>query len=700
MTEDGLIKRGKAMDGREDKRGGMKKTLLLLLGFFAIVAIGALGWIYYVKHSYSSAISALLEKRDMRFENLEVDWHGTYKIKNVKATFLQKDDVTIDEISGSAVAAENGYDVDIKNLKSSIGPMRISIPLYKMEGAQFWQGDPEAVSEKYNGYPVFFAAQFEDNVRKMTIPEIRIDQKNKNIEQSIIYKDIVYNNIEDDNVRSVTVAEVSQLTASGKASRIPELSMLVKVSSRGLKVENINLRGIPKVFPFNKPQDVAKDAPYEALYGSYGIERTTYEAGFGKGMSTKFTIGRTTMSGFSMRPLPFSVIEAGKLMQQILQQPDKVDAKAMAELADIYLTVLEAIGPTEVVSKDINISMPLGTMLKVDEISFGYDSNKMNIGIGSVKFTSIIGLLSFDNIKISGLRFPNFISTMKAFVSTMANNVENTPTSDALENRRIEAMIPRFDHAVLENYDMNFVFDGPFGPRNKQHINKLEIAPQYAEGPVPTALKVDLQGYVFPAAGLKNKFSYKDGDDYPLKEFGYDPYLNLDFSLDSVWNQNNQTIAVKNLDLTIKDMFAVDIKAQSAPVDAKLFSADLDAVAAAADEIAIKNVQIGLKLEELLKRISTRAALGQDKTAEDVLQEWAELTVAMITEIGEDDPTIKNISQKIRDFILHGGRLVLSAEARNEKGFSLSSFDSSPFALKTGLKAFDMQATYEGKANP
>lgn len=411
----------------------------------------------------------------------------------------------------------------------------------------------------------------------ITIPEITLKMTVTGTggptENTMVYKDIVLNNVEDGVAESASIGSATTTSPEGEFT-FGEMS-----------TSTLDIGGILALYSAAPAGDAGDEM--RVLYQDF-----SFEGGSLTGPQAQCTFGPVTTAEFDARPLKVSfgtMLEIANKLETTKADPAPEDiATFVTFMTDIFQAFK---------------SEPL-TMDGLSCTGTGEDGKAFEFSIGGVTMDGyapgIYPALTLSNIEISsGDEDHISLGEMKLKSIDLSAPIETIGTIEPSTltpvwfqtNARL--LIPAFGGFSLSGLDIDIPNPDKPGERITAAIGDFDLSlGNYVNG-IPTEISTSASGVDVPLPKDSTEDSVK-----MLLALGID-HVNLGYRLDAAWDQASQTINVTKVSVTGEDLGSFAIAAVIGNAADQLFAIDPNVALAASMGVTVKNITVDVTDEGL-----------------------------------------------------------------------------------------------------
>jgi hypothetical protein len=483
------------------------------------------------------------------------------------------------------------------------------------------------------------------SAKRVTIPELRVEQKLAGDTQVTRYRDVVLSDIVDGRIGSGT-SEGATLETKGKdgagSGTIGRITLT-----------DLDLAEMARIFT----EKGGADSAMKRLYGGFTIENVTVDDP--KGSRAK--IVRITGRDFFARPTADSWSES---IKALAAEPDKAsgDRDTFARIVDL----LDAfrVGSMELIGFEVrDPTGPEPVTVRVARIGFTGPSGNQPADARAEGFDVQMknGRASIDTIALTGFSLEPTWKGLRELAGA-------SPTD--LDPDQLRGLLPTIGTIRLAGLDFDVPNDADDPKAKKDNIRftvkDVSLTADQPVNGIPTNLRMAVDGLRFPLPADSTEDMVKD-----LAALGY-KVLDLSWSLAANWNEQAEELAVREITLRGADMGAVTLRGTIGNVGRDVFDPDTAVAMVALMGGTARSLDLTVENKGLFERVVAREAKKQGRSPEDVRREYGMGAAVGVPMLLGNSGSAKAVGQAIARFVAKPGELQLSAKAKDPDGLGLA----------------------------
>lgn len=638
------------------KRG---KAKFIYLGSVAVIALAA-GGVIYGKQAFEHAIIKQIEQRGAKAASVEVDYLGRLHLRDVTVPLKNGRQVQIETVDARPkILFINGF-IDANNVVADLGPMKVNAPQILVQDANLDQAGLRNVFGGSKDKPI--AERIEQfSAGLISIPEMTLEMDNGPLSQSLSYKNLKLDNFNKGIIKKITIASANG-SAKAVGTHDTSIENTVTTSFGEMNIDDLNLAFMARLY---SEQADPNNNPTQKLHGPVLVKNINIQAMRDGEVQADFGYDEVISHGMTARLLPIPLLDLANKLQSI-QDVAKSSATERVALLQPLVDAADMIDSGDFQLKGVRLKMPS------DDDAPDMSINEIGIKIADQKLDFRIKQLDAakdhaEKIKLGSFEVNQFSwqPTLQAFGKLAAL------TTDAeIEKFPYYTLLPDFGTWRLSDLDVNVEIIEP--EIEAENVNfKLKEYELKASNPVngiPSSFRGAMNDLTFKLTESMSEDVYQQ-----LLALGYET-ITLSSVTDFEWDQANQTMLIKDISLSGKDMGSFSMSGEIGGFKKDFFSGD---------KVLTQVALLGLTARELNVDMVDHGFIGRwiDLQAEDqgMSAEELRMLIAGTVEnslqlaIGEQ-PKLQPVIEAFTKFLSKPGRFDLKLKAKSEKGLGMFDF--------------------------
>jgi hypothetical protein len=644
------------------KRKGGRKALWAAVAVIAIAAAGAVGY----KITLEKTINAQLERRGGKAASVSADFLGRIHLTDVVLPLKDGSDVTIASIEGRPkVLFLNGM-LDAKGINTQIAQFKISLPSVRVDDANF---DIQTLRDTFGNGQLSLAERVgRISAKRMTVPEVNIVQMLNDKEQKTSYKDVTLEDIVHGHVTRYSSSGATfdlDLSLPDENGTINEERMAGTIgASEGKDIDGVFIARLytEKAGP--------NDTEAKPVYGPFSAKNIVV-----KNSKSSFSYDEVRSNGFTMRlpAEPFTEtlqkLEAAKDIETLSQEERK---EFFMRLIGLFDTIGK--GDVELLGMKIQPSDAEKGNGKIDRMAMSFDNKKLDMSLNGFSAVDGADFVKLDEFSLKGFNWAPSAEAFTKFAGLSDEEIENFPFTTLLPEfgtvavKGISADVPYDSHAN-DDIDVEEDQDSAAKPseaglpeRLKFSIKSYELALNKPFNGIPTDIRVAYEDMSLPVPADSSEEMYQQ-----LRKLGYDR-VTMSSNLEANWDETNQSLVIKDLSLSGKDMGKVSMSGLMGGFTKEFFSGDK--VLAQVALLGLKAREVKLKIEEqgIIAKGLQFYATENNMTVDEARSTLTLIASAVLQELAADQPKLQDAITAFSTFIAKPNVFELTVKSKSEKG--------------------------------
>jgi len=674
-------------------RKGGRKALWAAVAVIAIAAAGLTGY----KFTLEKTITSQLEKRGGKASSVEADFLGRIHLRDVTLPLKDGSNVRIASVDGRPKFLFLTGMLNASGIDTEIGNYKISIPSVVIEDANF---DSTMLKDTFGNSGLTLPERVgRFSAKRLTAQEIKVVQTVANNEQNIVYKDVA---LED-----ITLGKVARYTAGGTdfdfTIEVPgedgeKVTDKMTGSMGGAEGKDIDGVFLARLYTEKAGPD---DKEAKPVYGPFSAKNIVM-----KTKDVTFSYDEVRSNGFSARMPAVPFTETLQKLQ-VLEKADELSPAETRELILQLTSLFETIGKGDVEMIGLKIEPVDASKGKggIERIAVGFDNQKMDATIKGFGFAEGQDYMKMEEASLKGFSWATSIEALKKFASLSDDQVENFPYT---------TLLPEFGTLRVVGIDADLPYDKsedvdagegnaddadqaateetsvPSLPERIQFAMKsYEVALNKPYNGIPTDVRV-----AYEDMSLKVPAQGSDEFYQQLRKLGYDR-LTMSSNFEANWDEANQTLNIKDISISGKDMGSVSMSGLMGGFTKEFFSGDKVMTQVAL--LGLKAKQVNLKIEEkgiIAKGIKMYAE--ENNMSEDEVRSTVSLmAAAALQELAADQPQLQDVATAFSTFLAKPNIFELTVKAKADKGIGALEVVAASQDPLTLLDKVDIEAKAE-----
>lgn len=659
------------------KRKGGRKALWAAVALVAIAAAGAVGY----KITLEKTINAQLERRGGKAASVTADFLGNIKLTDVVLPLKDGADITIGSIEGRPKVLFLSGMLDAKDVKTEIAQFKIALPSVRIDDANF---DIGMLRDTFGNGELTLAERVgRFSAKRMSVPEINIVQILNDKEQKTSYKDVT---LED-----IVNGHVARYTSSGATFdldlSLPDENGTINEERMAGTIGTSEGKDIDGVFIARLYTEAAgpNDTEAQPVYGPFSAKNIVVKA-----TKSSFSYDEVRSNGITMRlpAQPFTeILRKLDAAQNIDSLPPEEQKEFFANLIGLFDTIGK--GDVELLGMKIQPSDPEKGEGAIEKMAMSFDNKKFDMSLDGFSAGNGTDYIKLDEFSLKGFNWGPSAEAVKKFVGLSEEEMESFPFTTMLPEfgtivlKGIDADLPydnnAFDDIDIEDEDGNPVPKPDGLPhRLKFGLKSYEIGLNKPLNGIPTDIRVTYEDMSLPVPQDSNEEMYKQ-----LRALGYDR-ITISSNLEVNWDEASQSLVIKDLSLSGKDMGKVTMSGLMGGFTKEFFSGDK--VLAQVALLGLKAREVNLKIENqgLAEKGLQFYAGENNMSVEEARSTLTLIASAVLQELAADQPKLEAVISALNAFIAKPNTFEMSVKSKSERGIGaleMVAISQDPFSI-------------------
>lgn len=644
------------------KRKGGRKALWAAVAVIAIAAAGAVGY----KITLEKTINAQLERRGGKAASVSADFLGRIHLTDVVLPLKDGTNVTIASIEGRPkVLFLNGM-LDAKGIKTEIAQFKIEMPSVRVDDANF---DIQMLRDTFGNGELSLAERVgRVSAKRMSVPEINIVQILNDKEQKTSYKDVTLEDIVHGHVARYSSSGATfdlDLSLPDENGTINEERMAGTIGvSEGKDIDGVFIARLytEKAGP--------NDTEAKPVYGPFSAKNIVV-----KSTKTSFSYDEVRSNGFTMR-LPAEPFTETLQKLETVKNIEDLSLEERKEFFTRLIGLFDTIGKGDVELVGMKIQPGEGKEGEgsIDKMAMAFDNKKLDMSLNGFSAGNGTDYVKLEEFSLKGFNWAPSAEAMTKFAGLSDEEIENFPFTTMLPEfgtlvvKGIDADLPGDEHAN-DDLDVEQDQDSAATPpatglpeRIKFSMKSYELALNKPYNGIPTDIRVAYEDMSLPVPANSNEEMYQQ-----LRKLGYDR-VSISSNLEANWNEADQSLVIKDLSVSGKDMGKVSMSGLMGGFTKEFFSGDK--VLAQVALLGLKAREVKLKIEEqgIIAKGLQFYADENNMTIDEARSTLTLIASAVLQELAADQPKLQDAITAFSTFIAKPNIFELTVKSKSEKG--------------------------------
>ncbi|MDX0834599.1 hypothetical protein GOL40_01175 [Sinorhizobium medicae] len=666
--------------GQAETRTGKRAALWAAVALIAIAAAGMTGY----KIVAERTMSGMIAERGGKVGNVEADFLGRIHLRDVKLPLKDGSEVHIAAIDGrpEIFFLKGMLEVAGLQLKTKLGS--VEVPQATVEEANLSYGTTTEIFGGRGDLPLskrieLFAA------RRVVAPEILVTQTVGGSEQKLVYRNVVSEGIADGRVSRFSAEGASfEFGVDGNGGEAGGKKRLTG-SLGPMTVQDMDAAYLARLYTEKAgPQD--KEA--KPVYGPSSVKDIVFSDG-----EARFGYAEIRSSGISMAMTDQPLLETLNALSAVSAPDELPPAERQAYFTRI-LSIIDMTKKADIEMLGLNMEVPAKDGDKGKKIKFATDRLAIQLD-GQTLDATLNGLSMAEgesHFKISEAALSGFSwsPTFKALEQMVALDEQQ------LESFPFTTLLPEFGTVRLAGIDADLpgsVENGETSPSTAERVRfslkEYEAALTKPRNGIPTDIRVSYQDLTVPVpANIEEKTLAE------LRKLGIDELV-LSSSLEAAWDEAQQTLVIKEISTSLKDLAGFSFSGVMGGVSGDFFSGDEAKMRVALFGLTAREAELEIEDKGLAAK-GLKAYAEQNGMTEDQARGMLTMTSSVVLQqFADEEPRLQDVVDAVSKFIAKPGTFTLTVKSKSPSGLGaleLAVASQNPLLL---LDRVDIEAVAE-----
>ncbi|RVJ85174.1 hypothetical protein [Sinorhizobium medicae] len=666
--------------GQAETTTGKRAALWAAVALIAIAAAGMTGY----KIVAERTMSGMIAERGGKVGNVEADFLGRIHLRDVKLPLKDGSEVHIAAIDGrpEIFFLKGMLEVAGLQLKTKLGS--VEVPQATVQEANLSYGTMTEIFGGRGDLPLskrieLFAA------RRVVAPEILVTQTVGGSEQKLVYRNVVSEGIADGRVSRFSAEGASfEFGVDGNGGEAGGKKRLTG-SLGPMTVQDMDAAYLARLYTDKAgPQD--KEA--KPVYGPSSVKDIVFSDG-----EARFGYAEIRSSGISMAMTDQPLLETLNALSAVSAPDELPPAERQAYFTRI-LSIIDMTKKADIEMLGLNMEVPAKDGDKGKKIKFATDRLAIQLD-GQTLDATLNGLSMAEgesHFKISEAALSGFSwsPTFKALEQMVALDEQQ------LESFPFTTLLPEFGTVRLAGIDADLpgsVENGETSPSTAERVRfslkEYEAALTKPRNGIPTDIRVSYQDLTVPVpANIEEKTLAE------LRKLGIDELV-LSSSLEAAWDEAQQTLVIKEISTSLKDLAGFSFSGVMGGVSGDFFSGDEAKMRVALFGLTAREAELEIEDKGLAAK-GLKAYAEQNGMTEDQARGMLTMTSSVVLQqFADEEPRLQDVVDAVSKFIAKPGTFTLTVKSKSPSGLGaleLAVASQNPLLL---LDRVDIEAVAE-----
>ncbi|MGZ2469668.1 hypothetical protein ACVJMZ_005255 [Sinorhizobium medicae] len=521
--------------------------------------------------------------------------------------------------------------------------------------------------------------------RRVVAPEILVTQTVGGSEQKLVYRNVVSEGIADGRVSRFSAEGASfEFGVDGNGGEAGGKKRLTG-SLGPMTVQDMDAAYLARLYTDKAgPQD--KEA--KPVYGPSSVKDIVFSDG-----EARFGYAEIRSSGISMAMTDQPLLETLNALSAVSAPDELPPAERQAYFTRI-LSIIDMTKKADIEMLGLNMEVPAKDGDKGKKIKFATDRLAIQLD-GQTLDATLNGLSMAEgesHFKISEAALSGFSwsPTFKALEQMVALDEQQ------LESFPFTTLLPEFGTVRLAGIDADLpgsVENGETSPSTAERVRfslkEYEAALTKPRNGIPTDIRVSYQDLTVPVpANIEEKTLAE------LRKLGIDELV-LSSSLEAAWDEAQQTLVIKEISTSLKDLAGFSFSGVMGGVSGDFFSGDEAKMRVALFGLTAREAELEIEDKGLAAK-GLKAYAEQNGMTEDQARGMLTMTSSVVLQqFADEEPRLQDVVDAVSKFIAKPGTFTLTVKSKSPSGLGaleLAVASQNPLLL---LDRVDIEAVAE-----
>lgn len=293
----------------------------------------------------------------------------------------------------------------------------------------------------------------------------------------------------------------------------------------------------------------------------------------------------------------------------------------------------------------------------IDKMMMAFDNKKLDMSMNGFSVGNGTDYMKLEEFSLKGFNWAPSADAVTKFAGLSEEEMENFPFTTMLPEfgtlviKGVDADLPGDSHAN-DDVDVEEDQDGTATPpasglpeRIKFSMKSYELALNKPFNGIPTDIRVAYEDMSLPLPANSSEEMYQQ-----LRKLGYDR-VTISSNLEANWDEASQSLIIKDLSLSGKDMGKVSMSGLMGGFTKEFFSGDK--VMAQVALLGLKAREVKLKIEEqgMIAKGLQFYAEENDMTVDEARSTLTLIASAVLQELAADQPKLQDAITAFSTFL-------------------------------------------------
>ncbi|MDX0494953.1 hypothetical protein GOC68_01570 [Sinorhizobium medicae] len=666
--------------GQAETRTGKRAALWAAVALIAIAAAGMTGY----KIVAERTMSGMIAERGGKVGNVEADFLGRIHLRDVKLPLKDGFEVHIAAIDGrpEIFFLKGMLEVAGLQLKTKLGS--VEVPQATVEEANLGYGTMTEIFGGRGDLPLskrieLFAA------RRVVAPEILVTQTVGGSEQKLVYRNVVSEGIADGRVSRFSAEGASfEFGVDGNGGEAGGKKRLTG-SLGPMTVQDIDAAYLARLYTEKAGQ---QDKEAKPVYGPSSVKDLVFSDG-----EARFGYAEIRSSGISMAMPPEPLLETLNELSAV-SAPDQLPPAERQAYFTRILSIVDMMKKADMEMLGLKMEVPAkdgdkGKKIEfaTDRLAFQLDGRMLDATLNGLSVAEGENYFKISEAALSGFSWSPTFESLEQMAALDAQQLENFP---------LTTLLPEFGTVRLAGIDADLpgsVENGAESPsaaeRVRFSIREYEAALTKPRNGIPTDIRVSYQDLTLPIPANIEEKAFVE-----LRRLGIDELV-LSSNLEAAWDEAQQTLVIKEISTSGKDLAGFSFSGVMGGVSGDFFSGDEAKIRVALFGLTLREAKLEIEDKGLAAK-GLKAYAEQNDMTEDQARGMLTMTSSVVLQqFADGEPRLQHVVDAVSKFIAKPGTFTLTVKSKSPSGLGaleLAAASQNPLLL---LDRVDIEAVAE-----
>jgi len=666
--------------GQAETRTGKRAALWAAVALIAIAAAGMTGY----KIVAERTMSGMIAERGGKVGDVEADFLGRIHLRDVNLPLEDGSEVHIAAIDGrpEIFFLKGMLQVAGLEFKTKLGS--VEVPHATVEEANLGYGTMMEIFGGRGDLPLskrieLFAAS------RVLAQEILVTQTVGKGEQKLVYRNVVSEGIANGRVSRFSAESASfEVGVDGNGGEAGGEKRLTG-SLGSMTVQDIDAAYLARLYTEKAGQ---QDKEAKPVYGPSSVKDLVFSDG-----EARFGYAEIRSSGISMAMPPEPLLETLNELSAV-SAPDQLPPAERQAYFTRILSIVDMMKKADMEMLGLKMEVPAkdgdkGKKIEfaTDRLAFQLDGRMLDATLNGLSVAEGENYFKISEAALSGFSWSPTFESLEQMAALDAQQLENFP---------LTTLLPEFGTVRLAGIDADLpgsVENGAESPsaaeRVRFSIREYEAALTKPRNGIPTDIRVSYQDLTLPIPANIEEKAFVE-----LRRLGIDELV-LSSNLEAAWDEAQQTLVIKEISTSGKDLAGFSFSGVMGGVSGDFFSGDEAKIRVALFGLTLREAKLEIEDKGLAAK-GLKAYAEQNDMTEDQARGMLTMTSSVVLQqFADGEPRLQHVVDAVSKFIAKPGTFTLTVKSKSPSGLGaleLAAASQNPLLL---LDRVDIEAVAE-----